>query len=89
MRTKPVAFDEVTKDSPLHLILVDGDQQANEPFLNPKPEDWVAVRDHTTHGWGSIGYLNATAARYEWVHTGSLDVIELTFLIFNRIQVKF
>jgi hypothetical protein len=70
MRTKPVAFDEVTKDSPLHLILVDGDQQANEPFLNPKPEDWVAVRDHTTHGWGSIGYLNATAARYEWVHTG-------------------
>jgi hypothetical protein len=70
MRRKTAAFDEVTKDGPIHLILGDGGRQANKPFLNTKPKDWAAVCDHTTYGWGSIEYLNATTARYEWIHTG-------------------
>jgi hypothetical protein len=58
MRRKTVAFDEVTKDGPIHLILGDDGRQANKPFLNTKPTDWAAVRDHTAYGWCSIEYLN-------------------------------
>ena len=70
MRTKPVAFGEVTEDGPIHIVLGNGGRQANAPYLNPEPEEWVAVRDHTTYGWGSIEYLNMTTARYEWIQSG-------------------
>ncbi len=67
MRTKQVAFDVVAEDGPIHFILGDSGRQANAPFLNSEPEEWVAVRDHTTYGWGLIEYLNMTTAKYEWV----------------------
>lgn len=70
MRTKPVAFSNVTKNGPVHFVLGNGGRQANAPFLNPQPEVWVEIRDHTTYGYGFIEYINYTTARYEWVQTG-------------------
>ena len=69
-RTKTIAFDKVTKDGPIHLVLGNGGRQANAPFLNPEPEEWIAKRDHTIFGFGLIEYINATFARYEWYQTG-------------------
>lgn len=69
-RTKPVAFDKINKDGPIHFVLGNGGRQANAPFLNPDPEEWIAIRDHTTYGFGLIEYLNMTTARYEWCQTG-------------------
>lgn len=73
-RTKPVAFNNVTKSGPIHLILGNGGRQANAPFLQPEPEEWIAMRDHTTYGFGIIEYINMTTARYEWCQTGHNNV---------------
>lgn len=70
MRTTNVAFNKIHKDGPIHLVLGNGGRQANAPFLNPDPEEWVGMRDHTTYGYGFIEFLNFTTARYEWIQTG-------------------
>jgi hypothetical protein len=71
-RTKPVAFNNVTEENGIiHIVLGNGGRQANAPFLNPDhAEEWIAVRDHTTYGYGLIEFMNDTIARYEWVQTG-------------------
>jgi len=69
-RTKTVQYNKVSKKGPIHIILGNGGRQANAPFLNSDAEEWVAVRDHTTYGYGTIEFFNASIARYEWVQTG-------------------
>ena len=31
---------------------------------------WVAKRDHTTYGYGTIDFISPKVALYEWVQTG-------------------
>ena len=70
MRTHPVVNNKINATGPIHIVLGNGGRQANAPFLNDEPEDWVALRDHTTYGYGAMEFLNSTMARYEWVQTG-------------------
>ena len=69
MRTNPVSKGRTDPKGPIHVILGNGGRQANTPYHMETPEEWVAVRDHTTYGYGTIELLNATHARYEWVQT--------------------
>ena len=69
-RTKPVVFNQVKEDGPIHIVLGNGGRQANAPFLKDDPEEWIAIRDHTTYGFGLVEFMNMTIARYEWVQTG-------------------
>jgi len=71
MRTKNVVNNAYTPTGPIHIILGNGGKRAKiVPFRNEIPEEWVAIRDHTTYGYGTIEYLNATMALYEWIQTG-------------------
>ena len=94
MRTKPVVNGTVTASGPIHIILGNGGRQVNAPYQQNDAEVWVARRDHTTYGYGVIDFLNATVARYQWVHTGHNEqgdegnkpstALSDSFLIFNQ-----
>jgi len=69
-RSKNVANDSLTSTGPMHIVLGNGGRQLNAPFQSEIPEEWVALRDHTTYGFGTIQVLNKTSALYEWVQSG-------------------
>ena len=73
-RTHPVNNGTLDQKGPMHIILGNGGRQANTPYYRRKPESWVAVRDHTTYGYGTLDFVNATHARYEWIQTDVNDV---------------
>ena len=66
--------DKLDKKGPIHIILGNGGRQANTPYYNKDPEEWIAVRDHTTYGYGTLEFVNVTHARYEWVQTDANDI---------------
>ena len=74
MRTEPVYKGKRDKKGPIHIILGNGGRQANSPYCNKEPEEWIAVRDHTTYGYGTLDFVNATHAQYEWVQTDANDI---------------
>jgi hypothetical protein len=74
MRTEPVYRDRLDERGPVHVILGNGGRQANTPYYKKKPEEWIAVRDHTTYGYGTLEFVNATHAQYEWVQTDVNDI---------------
>ena len=75
MRTEPVFKGKLDKKGPIHIILGNGGRQANSPYYNKeRPEEWVAVRDHTTYGYGTLDFVNATHAKYVWVQTDANDI---------------
>ena len=74
MRTEPVYKGKLDKKGPIHIILGNGGRQANTPYYNKDPEEWIAVRDHTTYGYGTLEFVNVTHARYEWVQTDANDI---------------
>jgi len=69
-RSHPVAYDKVTPTGPVHLLLGNAGRQANVPFFNEEPEEWVAIRDHSQYGYGLLKFINATTAHYKWIVTG-------------------
>jgi acid phosphatase type 7 len=70
LRTKPVAFGNVTKTGPIHIVMGAGGRAAKAEFLHDEPEAWVHVRDGTIYGYGLLEICNRTHARWDWVHTG-------------------
>lgn len=72
-RSKNVANDSLASTGPMHIVLGNGGRQLNAPFQSEVPEEWVAIRDHTTYGFGTIQVLNKTSALYEWVQSGRTD----------------
>jgi predicted phosphodiesterase len=46
MRSKPVINETVGPTGPVHIIVGMSGRQANIPYKNAVPEEWVAVRDH-------------------------------------------
>jgi len=70
LRTKPVAFGNVTATAPIHIVMGAGGRDAKAAFLNDEPEEWVEVRDATIYGYGLLEVCNDTHARWDWVHTG-------------------
>lgn len=77
MRTKPIYNNRSDKKGPIHVMLGNGGRQANTPYFHEEPEEWIAVRDHTTYGYGTLEFVNKTHARYEWVQTDANDISTL------------
>eukprot|EP00978_Attheya_sp_CCMP212_P009356 scaffold22106_cov64-Attheya_sp.AAC.3 len=71
LRTKNVAFGKLDKKGPVHIIVGDAGHQAWAPFLNPTPEEWVAMRDGSIFGYGTIEIYNNTHLKWDWVQTGT------------------
>lgn len=69
-RSYNIANDTLTSRGPIHFVLGNGGRTLNAPFHEKEKENWVAVRDHTTYGFGVMEYMNATMAKYEWIHSG-------------------
>ncbi len=70
LRTKPVAFGNVSKTGPVHIVMGAGGRAAKADFLHDEPEEWVEIRDATIYGYGLLDICNKTHARWDWVHTG-------------------
>jgi len=73
MRSHPVAYAAHDPDGPVHVIMGAGGRDADAPYLNEEPEEWVAVRDASVYGYGLVEIFNATHLRFDWVHTGEGD----------------
>ena len=69
-RTKTVANQTLTPTGPMHVIVGAGGRQCKASFLSPEPEPWVAVRDATRYGYGTLELYNKTHAKWEWIPTG-------------------
>jgi hypothetical protein len=69
-RTKTVADETVTPTGPMHVIVGAGGRQCKGSFMSEEPEPWIAVRDATSYGYGTLELYNKTHARWEWKPTG-------------------
>jgi hypothetical protein len=72
-RSKPLYRDKVNPRGPIHWIVGEGGKTLNAQFRTGIPEEWVGVRDATVYGYGLLEILNATTARWEWIHTGDVE----------------
>jgi hypothetical protein len=70
MRTHPVVNSTVTPTGPVYIIVGAGGRAAESKFLQETPEEWVAERDATIYGYGSVLIHNKTHASWDWIHTG-------------------
>jgi len=70
LRTKNVAYSEVKKNGPIHIVVGAGGRAAKAEYLNEEPEEWVGVRDASWYGYGILEICNRTHIRWDWVHTG-------------------
>jgi hypothetical protein len=77
MRTKPMFEGEVdpTGKSPVYFIVGEGGNREGhvKRYLHETPESWVAVRDLTVFGFGTLDVMNATHAKWQWNMDGRTD----------------
>lgn len=70
MRSNPMYKGKLDKSgkSPIYLIVGEGGNREghNKAYLNPNPEDWVAVRDKSVYGFGLLEVKNSTTAHWRW-----------------------
>ena len=54
--------------APVYLIVGEGGNREEhvKSYLNPQKEDWVAIRDRSVYGFGTLEVSNSTAARWTW-----------------------
>jgi hypothetical protein len=71
MRSKSVFHGVVDESSlaPVYIIVGEGGNKEGhvKEYLNPDPEIWVASRDKTVYGFGSLLIVNKTHAYWKWI----------------------
>lgn len=72
-RTKTVNNGEVTARGPMHIVVGAGGRQCKASFMSEDPEPWIAVRDATRYGYGTLELYNKTHAQWQWVPTGKSE----------------
>eukprot|EP00986_Skeletonema_menzelii_P016109 scaffold13735_cov155-Skeletonema_menzelii.AAC.4 len=70
MRTSPVAFSRCNPRGPIHIIQGNGGKSACEPYHNETAEEWVAVRDQSQYGYGTLELFNNSHALWRLIKTG-------------------
>lgn len=70
MRTHPVAFSKRNPRGPIHIIQGNGGKAVCEPYYNNTAEEWVAVRDQSQYGYGTLELYNNTHAMWKLIKTG-------------------
>jgi hypothetical protein len=72
MCTKPVAFSQCNPRGPIHIIQGNGGQRksACEPYHNETAEEWVAVREQSQYGYGTLELFNNSHAMWRLIKTG-------------------
>ena len=66
-RTWPVAYDTLHPKGPVYIIGGNGGCSVTKEFLYKKPEEWVASRDGTHYGYGTLTFLNNTHAYWKQI----------------------
>jgi Predicted phosphohydrolases len=70
MRSKPMFRGKVVENgkAPIYIIVGEGGNREGhvKNYLHEEPEEWVAVRDKTVYGFGTLEVLNATQAQWKW-----------------------
>ena len=70
MRTHPVTFSKRDPRGPIHVIQGNGGKSSCVPYYNETAEEWVAVRDQTQFGYGTLELFNSTHAMWKLIKTG-------------------
>ena len=71
MRTCPVASSRCNPRGPIHIIQGNGGKKsACEPYHNETAEEWVAVRDQSQYGYGTLELFNNSHAMWRLIKTG-------------------
>jgi len=71
MRTKSMSAGEFDPSgtSPMYVIVGEGGNKEGhvKEYISDNVEEWVAVRDKTVYGFGTLEVVNATSARWKWI----------------------
>ena len=90
MRTYPVAFSRRNPRGPVHIIQGNGGKAVCEPYHNETAEEWVAVRDQSQYGYGTLELFNSTHAMWKLIKTGHDEggEFELNLNLLDEIWVR-
>jgi hypothetical protein len=69
MRSKPMFRGQVVENgkAPIFIVGEGGNREGHvKNYLHPDPEEWVAVRDKTVYGFGTLEVFNSTMAQWKW-----------------------
>lgn len=79
-RSHNVAYGKLSDTAPIYITVGEGGNRELhcKKYLNEIPEEWVAARDKTEYGYGSIEFLDETTAHWKWNHNAD-DGIESIF----------
>jgi len=69
-RTNNVALDILDPKGPVHVVVGAGGRQCKAQFRTEEPDPWMAVRDATRYGYGTLEIFNQTHAKWDWIITG-------------------
>ena len=70
MRTHPMAFSRRNPRGPIHIIQGNGGKGVGQKYNNETAEEWVAMRDQSQYGYGTLELFNNTHAMWRWIKTG-------------------
>ena len=88
MRTHPVAFSQRNPRGPIYIIQGNGGKAVNMTYRNETAEEWVAVRDQTQYGYGTLELCNVTHAKWKLVNTGHDDAEVEPDVTLDEVWVK-
>lgn len=70
MRSKPMFEGGVVENgrAPIYMIVGEGGNREKhvKHYLNKDQEEWVAMRDKSVYGFGTLEVVNATSAQWIW-----------------------
>lgn len=69
-RTENVNMDQLDPTGPMHVVVGAGGRQSMASFRSEVAEPYIAVRDATRYGYGTLEIFNETHARWDWIVTG-------------------
>merc|ERR1712127_634863 len=79
-RSKGVAYGLVKATAPIHITVGEGGNREghSRSYNNDMPEDWIAKRDITEFGFGTMEFLNATHAEWKWIRNENVTTSHFT-----------
>ena len=80
MRTTGIAYDRVNATAPVYIIVGErGNRENHSPgYKYKRPEAWLAKRDNTEYGFGTMDFLNASVAHWKWIRNFNANHTDFT-----------
>ena len=68
-RSTNVAYGTLDATAPIYITVGEGGnrEQHTRSYQNEQPEEWIAKRDITEYGFGTLEFFNSTWAQWKWI----------------------